>query len=211
MPSGDRPLVIRHEPVHGFIARDRALVGMNAMEMEFPHLAQSVSLDGLEPGDPVIFTMEIDWENSERPWTVSTIEPIEGEPALDLDGLALPRRSDDTPDPQPTSIDRYTVRGVIEQRPSTNLPGSSLQIRHEAIDGFRNAQGQAIGMDSMTMPFPEWSEKVDPSRFSVDQPVVFTFEVVWRRGVPRTRITHMRPLPPDAQLIFRSAVPPEPR
>ncbi len=54
-------LVIRHEAIDGFVGMDGAVVGMDSMSMPFP-VAEGVSLEGLEAGDAVGFTLEVDWD-----------------------------------------------------------------------------------------------------------------------------------------------------
>jgi len=207
LPTDDDPLRIRHEPIHGFLNRENELVGMNAMEMEFPRLAEGVSLEGIEPGDAVAFAFEVDWSGGGPAWTVSSLAALDGDPELEIDGVALPRRSD-TPRGVTPRLHRYAVRGEIVALPNPDQPGATLQIRHEAIDGFINAAGEMVGMNAMTMPFPEWAEAVPIGELEVGDKVVFTLEVAWASGVPRHRIVALRELPGDSTLVFREAHPP---
>lgn len=64
LPDPSNPLTnlrIRHEPIHDFVSIDGEVVGMDSMNMPFP-VTEGVSLEGIEVGDPVSFTLEVDWD-----------------------------------------------------------------------------------------------------------------------------------------------------
>lgn len=64
LPDPSNPLSnlrIRHEPIHDFVSIDGEVVGMDSMNMPFP-VAEGLSLEGMEVGDPVSFTLEVDWD-----------------------------------------------------------------------------------------------------------------------------------------------------
>lgn len=104
-------------------------------------------------------------------------------------------------------IHTYEVRGVVVSMPDPGDELSNLAIRHEAIDDFRSIDGEVVGMDSMTMPFPV-ADGVDLAPFAPGDQVAFTFEVEWE-GEPPYRVTRIEELPPGApDLAFRKASPP---
>jgi hypothetical protein len=102
----------------------------------------------------------------------------------------------------------YTVRGRIVELPDPARPASGLQILHEAIDDFVWKDGRIGGMDAMVMPFTPAAE-LSLAEFAVDDDVELTFEVRWTAS-PLSRVIAMRKLPPDTQLEFRKAQPPDP-
>lgn len=92
--------------------------------------------------------------------------------------------SKDSPPPKTTRGEpdgTYSIRGIIER-----LPGGSidLMIHHEAIEDFTDREGEVVGMNAMTMPFPELGSDVSLDGFGVGDKVAFTLEVWWtgRRG-----------------------------
>lgn len=97
--------------------------------------------------------------------------------------------------------DVYSTRGIVRALPSADQPGSELQIRHEELPDFKSADGEVVGMKSMTMPFPAGAELLDG--VSVGDKVSFDFEVRWT-GSPPMRVTRLEVLPPDTTLAFES-------
>jgi hypothetical protein len=73
--AGEEPrmLGIRHEAIPGYIDREGHPSPMEAMEMEFP-LATGVATAGLQPGQPVEFTLRVDW-TSEPEVQVVAVRP----------------------------------------------------------------------------------------------------------------------------------------
>lgn len=64
VPDPEDPLsnlVIRHEAIDDFVSFEGEVVGMSSMSMPFP-VADDVSLEGVEVGDKVEFTLLVDWE-----------------------------------------------------------------------------------------------------------------------------------------------------
>jgi hypothetical protein len=100
----------------------------------------------------------------------------------------------------------YTVRGRIIDLPDPSRPASGFQVRHEAIDDFKNTQGQVVGMDAMVMPFTP-ARELSLDGFAVGDIVELTFEVRWKTP-PRSRVIELRKLPEDTELEFREARPP---
>lgn len=77
LPDPADPLTnlrIRHEPIHDFVSIDGEVVGMNSMNMPFP-VAEGVGLEGIEVGDPVSFTLEVDWDGDPA-YQVTRIEAL---------------------------------------------------------------------------------------------------------------------------------------
>jgi Cu/Ag efflux protein CusF len=88
------------------------------------------------------------------------------------------------------TVQRYEVRGEVTRLPSP--PADALYLRHEAIAGFVGIDGEVVGMDSMTMPFPV-GEGVELDGVEVGDKVGFTLEVEWE-GDPPYRITGVEEL-----------------
>jgi Cu/Ag efflux protein CusF len=101
---------------------------------------------------------------------------------------------------------RYEVRGQVSSVPDPGDPLSNLVIRHEAIDGFVGMDGEVVGMDSMSMPFPV-AEDVDLAGLEAGDKVSFTFVVDWD-GDPAYQVTRIEELPADTAIELRKARPP---
>lgn len=85
LPSpGAEALYVRHEAIPGFVDMDGDVVGMESMAMPFP-LAEGVALDGVEVGDKVEFTLEVEWEG-DPPYRITRVEELGAETLLDLGG-----------------------------------------------------------------------------------------------------------------------------
>jgi Cu/Ag efflux protein CusF len=72
LPGPDRPpgrITIRHEAIPEFVGPSGEVVGMEAMTMHF-QLAEGVSTADLAPGDPILFTFEVDWASGSLPMVV---------------------------------------------------------------------------------------------------------------------------------------------
>lgn len=103
-------------------------------------------------------------------------------------------------------VARYESRGVVVAVPDPGDELTNLRIRHEAIDDFRSIDGEVVGMDSMTMPFP-LAEGVTLAGIEVGDPVAFTLEVEWDGDLPY-RISRIEELPAGTELEWRDASPP---
>jgi hypothetical protein len=101
---------------------------------------------------------------------------------------------------------RYEVRGQVSSVPDPGDPLSNLVIRHEAIDGFVGMDGEVVGMDSMSMPFPV-AEDLDLAGLEAGDKVSFTFEVDWD-GDPAYQVTRIEELPAETEIEYRKARPP---
>jgi hypothetical protein len=83
----------------------------------------------------------------------------------------------------------------------TRLPSAAepaLYVRHEAVPGFVDMDGEVVGMDSMTMPFP-LAEGVGLEGVAPGDRVRFTLEVEWE-GDPPYRITRIEELAAGTEL-----------
>lgn len=90
LPDPSDPLSnlrLRHEAVADFVGMDGEVVGMESMNMPFP-VAEGLSLEGLEVGDPVTFTLEVDWDGDPA-YRVTRIERLPEGTELDW-GAARP-------------------------------------------------------------------------------------------------------------------------
>lgn len=115
--------------------------------------------------------------------------------------------ADDHAEKPDARVHTYTVRGRIDRFAPADHPDGAVYIRHEAIPDFVNPQGEVVGMQAMTMPFP-----VDPSasmdNLAEGDPVEFTFELNWAPGPDKRgpyRITEITKLPADTALNFDAA------
>lgn len=95
-----------------------------------------------------------------------------------------------------SAIQRYEVRGVVGGLPSASVP--AISIRHEAVPEFVGFEGEVVGMDSMSMPFP-LADGVDLAGIEPGDKVAFTLEIEWEDDVPY-RISRIEELPPDTEL-----------
>lgn len=112
----------------------------------------------------------------------------------------------DTSPATSAEIDTYESRGVVVRVPDPADPLTDLVIRHEAIDDFRGIDGEVVGMDSMSMPFPVLPG-VDLTAVEPGSKVAFTLEVEWE-GEPPYRVVRIEELPADTELDLRKASPP---
>lgn len=104
------------------------------------------------------------------------------------------------PEPyQPPEV--YRVRGVVRHVPQAN-PGGELSVRHEAIPDFKSSEGEAVGMESMTMPFPLADPALAEGLAAGDK-IELEFEVRWDGGNPLS-ITAIDKLPPETRLSFEN-------
>lgn len=80
---------IHHEHIPGFKSKDGVVFvaadgvpGMKSMVMAFP-LGPGISLDGIEAGDKVRFSFEVNWGGS-PPWRVTALEEIDADTVIDF-------------------------------------------------------------------------------------------------------------------------------
>ena len=99
----------------------------------------------------------------------------------------------------------YTARGQVVQLPDPANPGTGLTLNHEAIDQFVDRQGELVGMDPMSMPFPV-AQGVSLEGIQVSDIVEFKLHVDWS-AEPAAEITEIRELPAGTKLDFRAAKP----
>ena len=107
---------------------------------------------------------------------------------------------DETPAPPPPADATYQVRGRIEY-----LGEQRVAVHHEAIDEFVGADGEQVGMRSMTMDFV-LADGVDVTGLEDGDPVALTFEVRWSGG-DRLTATALEELPADTELEIADVLP----
>lgn len=61
LPVDGGGITLRHEAIPTFLSIKGEMVGMQPMQMPFP-LGEGVSIEGIEVGDKVEFTFEVDWD-----------------------------------------------------------------------------------------------------------------------------------------------------
>ncbi|MCW5768142.1 MAG: copper-binding protein [Phycisphaeraceae bacterium] len=110
LPDRSKPtaeLQIRHEAINDFVDGAGKLIGMNAMIMPFPDLAQGVTLEGLAVGDKIEFSFTNTWsgaETSRRPrWVIDSISKLPPETELTFGKKSTPRESEAEPADAPTT------------------------------------------------------------------------------------------------------------
>jgi Cu/Ag efflux protein CusF len=99
----------------------------------------------------------------------------------------------------------YTTRGQVVQLPDPANPGTGLTLNHEAVDQFVDRQGELVGMDPMSMPFPV-AKDVPLEGIQVGDVVEFKLHVDWD-AEPAAEIVEVRELPAGTKLDFRAAKP----
>ena len=100
----------------------------------------------------------------------------------------------------------YTVRARVVQLPSQ---GSGLSLEHEPIDNYVARSGKVEGMSSMTMPFPV-AKDVSLEGIQPNDIVETQIHIDWSSEDSPVEIITIRELPPDTQLRFGEAKPPQP-
>ena len=99
----------------------------------------------------------------------------------------------------------YTTRGQVVQLPDPANPGTGLTLNHEAVDQFVDRQGELVGMDPMSMPYPV-AKDVSLEGIQVGDVVEFKWHVDWD-AEPSAEIIGVRKLPAGTKLDFRAAKP----
>ena len=90
----------------------------------------------------------------------------------------------------------YSVRGLVRTAPTPER--ALILVYHEAIPEFADANGNVVGMDSMTMPF-DLAEGVKTQGIKAGDKIRFDLEVDWSLRVPG-RVTAVEQLPPETEL-----------
>lgn len=85
--SGDKSMYIRHAAIPDYKNEAGEAVGMMAMTMPFP-VAEGVSLEGLEVGDPVEFTFTMRWQPTGH-YEIVEITELPAGTEIDFDGTGM--------------------------------------------------------------------------------------------------------------------------
>jgi len=93
----------------------------------------------------------------------------------------------------------YEVRGEIARLPDPSSP--DIWIRHESIPGFRNATGDIVGMDSMTMPFGVGDDSA-LDQLAVGDRIAFRLEIDWEANGSPSQVVDVHKLEPGTRLEF---------
>lgn len=88
-----------------------------------------------------------------------------------------------SPSAEPKPPDVYTIRGEINRLPDPERRPRELWIHHEAVPTFKDSDGEVVGMEAMTMPFP-LAEEVGLEGLAVGDRVEFVLEVRWEGSPP---------------------------
>ena len=111
----------------------------------------------------------------------------------------------------------YTVRARIESLPEAGRPLSELAVMHEPVDTFFDPRaGKIVGMNSMTMPFPNLAPGVSLRGLAVGDAVEMTFSVWYKADVVDASkkvidtfaVQKISKLPAGTELKFGIASPP---
>lgn len=98
----------------------------------------------------------------------------------------------------------YEARGEIARLPDATSP--QIWIRHEAIPEFRNAEGEVVGMESMTMPF-DAAPGLSLEGLAPGDRITFRLEMRWGdRG--KASIARIERLPEGELLSWESPAAP---
>jgi len=92
----------------------------------------------------------------------------------------------------------YPTRGRVVMLPSSESISAELQIHHEPIEAFVNANG-TVGMPSMIMPFPLGADS-SLEGLTVGNPVEFEFAVWSTPGSRHYEVRKLRKLPDETKL-----------
>jgi hypothetical protein len=99
---------------------------------------------------------------------------------------------------EPTKTDaRYHLRGVVAAI-SGSGPDAELSIHHEAIPNFKDRDGHASQMASMTMIFG-LAPSLSAASLRVGDKIAFDFDLRWSTS-PALLITKLTKLAPDTAL-----------
>lgn len=100
----------------------------------------------------------------------------------------------------------YRVRAQVRQVPKPDAARGELYVRHEAIPSFKNADGEVVGMESMSMSFPLADVALTAGVAAGDR-IEMEFDVNWSgRGNP-LKVTAIEKLPEGTRLAFETAAP----
>jgi copper binding protein CusF len=94
---------------------------------------------------------------------------------------------------------RYTARAEVMRLPTPGRIPAQLTVRHEAIAGFVDRSGAAVGMPAMVMAF-DLAPGVSAAGLRAGDKVEFVVSVDWSR--PRLQIEEVQQLPPETVLDF---------
>ncbi len=108
--------------------------------------------------------------------------------------------------------DIYHVRAQVRRVPVPDIDAvpdarsnktGEIYVRHEAIPGFKDADGRIVGMDSMSMPFPLADVSLVAGIEAGDK-IEMELEVSWHGGNP-LKVTAIERLPARTRLDFGAA------
>jgi Cu/Ag efflux protein CusF len=97
---------------------------------------------------------------------------------------------------------RYTVRGEVVQLPASGRGPAQLTLRHEAIPGFVDRAGAAVGMPAMAMAL-DLAPGASAAGLAVGDKVEVVLAVDWAR--PRVELEQVRKLPAETVLQLAPA------
>jgi Cu/Ag efflux protein CusF len=100
----------------------------------------------------------------------------------------------------------YVIRGEVISVPQAGKPGTEFIVKHEPVDNFRNANGQIVGMSTMSMPFTPGKglllEGIKPG-----DKIEMRWILQWKPEA-KEYVESVRKLPAETQLRFGEVHPP---
>ena len=118
---------------------------------------------------------------------------------LALFALAGCRGGKTGPDAASSSARRYTARAEVVQLPTPGRAPAQIVVRHEAIPGFVDRSGTAVGMPAMVMAF-DLARTASTEGLRTGDKVELVVAVDWSR--PLLHVEEVRKLPPETVLEF---------
>ncbi len=100
------------------------------------------------------------------------------------------------------AVESYHVRGLVQEVSGSGVD-ARVAIHHEAVPRFKDRDGKASSMESMTMIFG-FGPGVAPKDVSAGDKIIFDFEVHWSTS-PALVVTKVQNLPPDTALTLAGA------
>ncbi|GMU64915.1 MAG: hypothetical protein AMXMBFR36_11890 [Acidobacteriota bacterium] len=106
-------------------------------------------------------------------------------------------------DATPAGDADYETRGEIARLPDAT--SAEIWLRHEAIPDFRNAEGEVVGMESMTMSF-KVAPGVSLEGLAPGDRVAFRFQMRWS-GLASMTVARIELLPAGTRLAWEPEAP----
>lgn len=100
----------------------------------------------------------------------------------------------------PDKVEHYQTRGIVKAVDGSGEDARAA-IHHERIESFKDRDGKASPMDSMTMNFA-FAPNVSSRSLRPDDKLLVEFDVHWSSGAPLV-ITRFEKLAPSTELTLQ--------